>query len=330
MRWSRVPIAEKRATESKTKYNSSQRKVTTVGPRITRKNFSVSMVSTRSSKENKTKEGAEGKQTEPAIEIDLETTDQSVDEVEKKTTESTPMPNAEEQNQKSMEFSPIDTVEDTTGNTPETVKAESQVKRTSFTERIAMMVGMKSRDIVTGEPKAEKGKTFGTVSTITTEANQDDNQVKHGAAANNMAKADNETTTPLELGDLMAKLDQIDKKLKHSEEEREVVKKKLRYNKHEYLDNYFNLARATEEKLQQMSDKVEATDGERDKNIKKDMQEMKQRYDAVNSQLGSLETRMDTRRRDQAESSCAIQAKLDAILRNSTSQDRPEKSSNAR
>ena len=50
---------------------------------------------------------------------------------------------------------------------------------------------------------------------------------------------------------------------------------------------------------------------------------MKQRYDAVNSQLESLETRMDTMSRDQAESSCAIQAKLDAILRNSTSQDRP-------
>ena len=153
--------------------------MTTVGPKITRKNFSVSMVNTRSSKENKTKEGAEGKQTEPVIEID-QTTDQSVDEVEKKTTESTPMPNAEEQNQKSMEVSPIDTVEDTTGNTPETVKDESQVKRTSFTERIAMMVGMKSRDIVTGEPKAENGKTFGTVSTITTEANQDDDQVKQG------------------------------------------------------------------------------------------------------------------------------------------------------
>ena len=72
-----------------------------------------------------------------------------------------------------------------------------------------------------------------------------------------------------------------------------------------------------------MSDKVDATDGERGKNIKKDMQEMKQRYDAVNSQLGSLETRMDTMSRDQAESSCAIQAKLDAILRSSTSQDRP-------
>ena len=66
-----------------------------------------------------------------------------------------------------------------------------------------------------------------------------------------------------------------------------------------------------------MSDKVEATDEDPDKNIKKDMQEMKQRYDTVNSQLGSLETRMDTMRRDQAESSCAIQAKLDAILRNS-------------
>ena len=264
MRRSRVPIAEKRATESKTKHNSWQRKMTTFGPRITRKNFSVSMVNTRSSKENKRKEGAEEKQTEPAIEIDLETPDQSVDEVEKKTTESTPMPNAVEQNQKSMEFSPIDTVEDTTGNTPETVKDESQAKRTSFTERIAMMVGMKSRDVVAEEPKAEKGKTFGTVSTITAEVNQDDDQVKQGAAASNRTKADHETTTPIELGDLMAKLDQYDKKIKHSEEDREVIKKELRYNKHEYLDNYFNLVRATEEKLQQISDKVEATDGKRD------------------------------------------------------------------
>ena len=78
----------------------------------------------------------------------------------------------------------------------------------------------------------------------------------------------------------MAKLDQIDKRLKHSEEDRKVIKKKLRYKKHEYLDNYFNLAKATEEKLQQISDKVDATDGERGRNIKRDMQEMKQRYDA--------------------------------------------------
>ena len=72
-----------------------------------------------------------------------------------------------------------------------------------------------------------------------------------------------------------------------------------------------------------MSDKVNTTDEKRDKNIRKDMQDMKQRYDPVNSQLGSLETRMDTMSRDQAESSCAIQTKLDAILRNSTPQDRP-------
>ena len=262
-------MAEKRSTESKTKYISSLRKMTSVYPRTTKKNFSVSMVNTRINTENKTKEGAEAKHAEPANEIDLETPDQSVDEVEKKTTESTSMPNAEEPNQKSMEFSPIDTLEDTTDNTPKTVKDDSRVK-TSFTGRLAMMVGMKSRDIVTEEPKTEKGKTFGTVSTKTTVTGQD--QVKQGAAANSRAKADHETTTSLELGDLMAKLDQIDKRLKHSEEEREVIKKELRYNKHEYQDNYFNLAKATEEKLQQISDKVDATDGERDKNIKKDMQ----------------------------------------------------------
>ena len=91
--------------------------------------------------------------------------------------------------------------------------------------------------------------------------------------------------------------------------------------KNEYLDNYFKLARATEEKLQQMSDKVEPTDRDREKNIKKDMQEKKQLYDTVNSKLGNLETRMDTMSREQAESSCAIQSKLDAILRNAITQD---------
>ena len=98
MRRSRVPVAEKRSTESKTKYNSSLRKTTSMGPKITKKNFSFSMVNTRSNTENKTKEGMEGRREEPAIEIELETPDQSVDVVEKKTTESTPMPKAEEPN----------------------------------------------------------------------------------------------------------------------------------------------------------------------------------------------------------------------------------------
>ena len=293
-----------------------------MGPKITKKNFSVSMVNTRSNTENRAKEGTEGKQAEPTIEIELETPDQSVDEVGKKTTESTPMPHAEEPNPKSMEFSPIDNLEDTTGNTPETVKDESQAKRTSFTERLAIMVGMKSRDAVVEETKAEKGKTFGTVSTRTTDTDQNEDQIRPGTATDNRTTTDHGTAT-LELGDLMAKLDQIDKKLKHSEEDRDVIRREIRDNKHEYLDSYFNLARAKEERLQQMSDKEDTTDEERDKNIRKDMQEMKQRYDAVISQLGSLETRMDTMSRDQAESSCAIQTKLDAILRNSTPQDRP-------
>ena len=47
---------------------------------------------------------------------------------------------------------------------------------------------------------------------------------------------------------------------------------------------------------------------------------MKKRHDTVNEKLGSLETRMDTIGKDQAESSCAIQSKLDALLRNSIAQ----------
>ena len=96
-----------------------------------RKNFTVNMVSTRSTKEHKMKESAVEGPTVPAAEIDLETPDQSVDEVERKTTESTPMPIAEEQEKKTIEFSPIDTVEDTTSNTTETIKDDSPTKRTS-------------------------------------------------------------------------------------------------------------------------------------------------------------------------------------------------------
>ena len=320
MRRSRVPVAEKRPTEAK--YNSSLRKTTSMGPKITKKNFSVNMVSTRSTAENRAKEGTEGERVEPTIEIDLETPDQSVDELEKKTTESTPMPNAEEPNQKPIEFSPIDDVEDAIGNTEETVKEDSEVKKTSFTERLAMMVGIKTKENVTEEPKAERARTFGTVSTKTTEANPREEQTKAEATAEERSTADHEEAT-LELGDLMAKLNQIDKKLKHSEEDREVIRKELRYNKHEYLDSYFNLAKATDERLKEMTDKVEATNKEREGNIKKDLQQLKNRYDDVNSQIGSLEKRLDTMSKNQAESSGAIQTKLDAILRNSTSQERP-------
>ena len=100
MRRSRVPIAEKRVLVSKTKHNSSQQKLMPWDQKVTRKNFSVSMVNIRSAKENNTRGSAEEGRTEPAIEIDLETPDQSVNEVEKKTTKSTPMPNAEEKKAK--------------------------------------------------------------------------------------------------------------------------------------------------------------------------------------------------------------------------------------
>ena len=190
------------------------------------------------------------------------------------------MPNVEEQEKKTIEFSPIDIVDDTTSNTSETIKEDYHTKRTSFTERIAVMVGMKPREKDEIAPTTEKGKTFGTVSAVATEDNQDDDRgdlvatARHEATVESRTTANQEKTPLLEQSDLMAKQEQIDKKLKCSEEDREVIKKEIRYNKNENLDNYFNLVRATEEKLQQMSDKVEATDKDREKNIKKDMQVM--------------------------------------------------------
>ena len=46
------------------------------------------------------------------------------------------MPNAEEPNPKPIEFSPIDNVEDAIGNTEETVKEDSQVKKDIFYRKV--------------------------------------------------------------------------------------------------------------------------------------------------------------------------------------------------
>ena len=46
------------------------------------------------------------------------------------------------------------------------------------------MVGMKPREKEEVIPTTEKSKTFGTVSAITTDAKQDEEQVTHGATAN--------------------------------------------------------------------------------------------------------------------------------------------------
>ena len=231
MRRSRVPIAERRVLESKTNHNSSQQKAMPSVQKVMRKNFSVSMVNTRSAKENKTKVSTEEGRTVPATEIDLETPDQSVNEGERETTESTPMSKVEEQEMKTMEFSPIDIVNDTMSNTPETIKDDSHAKITSFTERIAMMVGMKPRENVEEASTTEKGKTFGMVSAVATEDNRDDEYVdlvataSHEAAIEDGTKANQEKTPLFELSDLMAKLEQIDKQLKCSEEDRQLLKR---------------------------------------------------------------------------------------------------------
>ena len=100
----------------------------------------------------------------------------------------------------------------------------------------------------------------------------------------------------------MAKLEQIDKKLKCSEKDGQELKKEVRHNKDENLDNYYVLARAMERKLQQMADKVETTDKEREKHIKIDMEERKKRNVTVRGKLWNLETRIDTMSKEQAES----------------------------
>ena len=95
-----------------------------------------------------------------------------------------------------------------------------------------MMVETKPREKEEIASTTEKGKKFGTVSAITTEDNRDDDQVElvatasHEATVKNGATANQEKITFLKLGDLMAKLEQIDKKLKCSEEDRQMLKRR--------------------------------------------------------------------------------------------------------
>ena len=76
------------------------------------------------------------------------------------------MPNAEEHEKKTIEFSPVGNADETTNNTPEAIKDVSQTKRTSFTERIAAKVERKPKEEEV-MPTNEKGKTFGKVYAIT-------------------------------------------------------------------------------------------------------------------------------------------------------------------
>ena len=163
------------------------------------------------------------------------------------------------------------------------------------------MVGMKPKKEEV-RPAIKKSQTFGTDFAIATEAKKDKKQITQKATANQHKQTMESKTTSFELGDLMAKLEQIDENLKCSEEDRQELKKEVRHNKNENLDNYYVLVRATEEKLQQMANKAETTDKEREKHIKKDMEQMKKKYDTVCEILWNLETRMNTMSKEQAES----------------------------
>ena len=125
------------------------------------------MVNTRSNKGQKTDEKLVNQKVMRVAEIDLETPEQSIDERERNTTESTPMPNAEEPGSKTIEFSTTGNGDEATNNTPETIMDESQTKRASFTGRLAAIVGMQSKEKEEVTTVTEKSKTFGTVSTIT-------------------------------------------------------------------------------------------------------------------------------------------------------------------
>ena len=69
------------------------------------------------------------------------------------------------------------------------IKDDSQTKRTSFTERFEAMVGMKPREKEEAVPANEKSNIFGTVSMITTETNQDKEQVTQQLAGKQEKRA---------------------------------------------------------------------------------------------------------------------------------------------
>ena len=184
MKKTRVSLTERKVIGLKQNQSSTQRKLTPTNPRVMRKMISVNMVNTRSTKEQKTKEKLPEEPKLLVNEIDLETPDHSIDGAERKTTESTPMPNVEEQGTKTKEFSLIGNGDEITNSAPESIKDDSQTKRTSFTERFAAMVGMKTREKEEVTAGTKKSKNFGTDSAITTGTKHDKEQVTLGTSGN--------------------------------------------------------------------------------------------------------------------------------------------------
>ena len=104
-----------------------------------------------------------------------------------------------------MEFSSIGNGEEITNNTPETIKDDSQTKRTSFTEKLTAMVEMKPREKEEVTKTTERGKTFGKVSKITTEADQGKDHIMKGAGGHENGQAAESKLPIMELDDLLSK-----------------------------------------------------------------------------------------------------------------------------
>ena len=121
--------------------------------------------------------------------------------------------------------------------------------------------------------------------------------------------------------DLMRKVEYIDKKLKYDEGDRQELKWKIRLN---IMKDLIFISQWPDQRkrLQQIAEKVEQNFKEREKLIKKDMKEMSKRYESVNCKFWCQQTRMDTSSGHQAESSRAMQSKMDALLRNSINQEK--------
>ena len=101
----------------------------------------------------------------------------------------------------------------------------------------AAMFGRKTKEKEEVIAATEKNKTFGTFSAVTTETRQVKEQVTQEATANQDKRTKESKAPSIELGDLMTTLEQIDKKLKCSEKDRQELKKETRNNKSESLDN---------------------------------------------------------------------------------------------
>ena len=118
MKRTRVSLPEQNEVGQKQSCPSRQQrqKLSTAKPRTIKRKVSVNKVNTRNNKEQTTEEKLT-KKSAPITEVDLETPEQSTDEVERKTTDSIPVPKVEEQQTKTIEFSSLDNGNEITGNT---------------------------------------------------------------------------------------------------------------------------------------------------------------------------------------------------------------------